>query len=78
MARPKHPDWEIEDAIQYAESYGWRYRESGRSAHAWCKLRCPHHARDGCAIVVWGTSSNPGTHAKKIMSAVKNCPHFEG
>ncbi len=38
--RPRHPNKEIELAIKYAESKGWRYHPSGQSAHAWGRLRC--------------------------------------
>lgn len=32
--RPKHPKKVIEEAVKYAENRGWRYRETGNSAHA--------------------------------------------
>jgi hypothetical protein len=33
MTRKKHPNKNIEDAIKDAELMGWRYKESGGSAH---------------------------------------------
>ncbi len=38
MPRKKHPNKEIEAAIQYAESHGWQYKQAGGSAHAWVGL----------------------------------------
>jgi hypothetical protein len=35
ITRNKHPSKTIELALQYAESKGWRYKESGNSSHAW-------------------------------------------
>jgi len=41
MARRKHPKKEIEDALQYSESHGWRIELGG--GHAWGKLYCPYN-----------------------------------
>jgi hypothetical protein len=35
MARPVHPDKDIEAAVSFAESQGWRHIPPGNSAHAW-------------------------------------------
>ena len=52
MKRSKHPNKEIERAVKYAESKGWRYQQSGNSAHAWGRLLCPFTAREGHAMSV--------------------------
>ena len=33
MARPRHPEREIEEAVAYAESHGWEFIRPG--SHAW-------------------------------------------
>ena len=45
MSRSRHPDPDIEDAVRYAETAGWRVRMS--KGHAWGRLFCPHAAPDG-------------------------------
>jgi hypothetical protein len=73
MARPRHPNKEIEAAIQYAEGRGWRVRVGG--SHAWGFLYCPEHSRDGCRLHIWSTPRNPFTHAKELHRDVTNCRH---
>jgi hypothetical protein len=41
MPRKKHPKSEIETALRYAESKGWRIEVSG--GHAWGKMYCPYN-----------------------------------
>ncbi|MEZ5435537.1 MAG: hypothetical protein R3E67_02735 [Pseudomonadales bacterium] len=36
----KHPDKHIREALEYAEANGWDIVEAGKSAHAFCRLRC--------------------------------------
>lgn len=73
--RPKHPNKEIELAIRYAESKGWRYQPSGNSAHAWGRLLCPLAAREGHAMSVWSTPKSNEDHAKQIKRQVDACEH---
>ena len=40
MARFPHPKKDVEDALAYAESHGWRIKEEG--SHAWGKMYCPY------------------------------------
>ena len=75
MARPRHPNKEIEEAIAYAESKGWRNKASGGSAHAWGRLLCPETTREGCQLSIWSTPKNASNHAKQILRRVENCPH---
>jgi hypothetical protein len=72
MAR--HPNKEIEAAIQYAESNGWRVVQTP-GGHNWGYMLCPHEARDGCRKAIYSTPRNPENHAKSIRSAVDGCPH---
>src|SRR5881227_3578283 len=39
MARPRHPNKEIEAAVRYAEARGWTLTPA--KGHAWGRLRCP-------------------------------------
>jgi len=73
--RKTHPNADIERAIRYAESQGWRYKKSGKSAHAWGRLLCPLEAQEGCALSVWSTPRNPSVHARQIVKRVDGCPH---
>lgn len=73
--RPKHPNKEIEQAIKYAESKGWRYLASGNSAHAWGRLLCPFKNREGHAMSVWSTPKCPENHARQIRRNVDACEH---
>lgn len=50
--RPRHPNKDIEQALKYAESKGWRYQESGNSAHAWGRILCPLASREGHAMSI--------------------------
>lgn len=58
-ARPKHPKKEVEDAVAYAEAQGWTWLKV--HGHAWGKLYCKHHDRDGCTEFVWSTPRSPAT-----------------
>lgn len=73
--RPKHPNKEIEKAIVYAEQNRWIYRDSGRSAHAWGKLLCPLHTREGHTMLIWSTPRNTFNHAQQIKKLVDKCQH---
>lgn len=62
-------------AIQYAESHGWRYKESGNSAHAWGKMLCALQDREGCRMLIWSTPRDTDIHARQIRRHVNECPH---
>lgn len=74
--RKKHPNKEIEMAVQYAETRGWRYKKAGTSAHAWGRLLCERQDREGCIMSIWSTPRDNDTHAKQIRRQVDACPHF--
>ncbi len=74
--RPKHPDKDIEAAICYAESLGWRYKKTGHSSHAWGRLLCASHARGGCMLSVWSTPREGEIHAEQIRRRVRLCIHL--
>jgi hypothetical protein len=46
MARPRHPNKEIEAAVTFAETRGWRYIHS--NGHPWGKLLCRQNQQGGC------------------------------
>ena len=73
--RPEHPNKEIEAAVAYAESIGWRFVKT--KGHGWGRLLCTKHDRDGCMVSVWSTPKNPENHAKAVRRVVDRCPHVE-
>jgi hypothetical protein len=73
--RPKHPNKEIEAAILYAEKNGWVYKDTGKSAHAWGRLLCPLHAREGHQMSIWSTPRNANNHAQQLKRQVNKCEH---
>jgi hypothetical protein len=72
----RHPNKEINAALQYAESMGWTIFKSPKG-HCWGMIRCPH-GRGGCQKSIWSTPRVPENHAKAIRRFVDNCPHQEG
>jgi hypothetical protein len=73
MARPRHPNKEIEEAVAYAEAHGWEFVRQG--SHAWGILHCPERSREGHRFNVHSTPRNPYRHAEKIRRAVDRCTH---
>lgn len=76
MGRPSHPKKEVEEAIRYAESYGWSVSVGG--AHAWGKMLCPYNdseCRCGefCRVGIWSTPKDAGNHGKALKRVVDNC-----
>ena len=76
MPRSRHPNKEIEAAVQYAESLGWSLHTS--AGHAWGHLYCPQNDRDSCIVSVWSTPRSAENHATAIVRAVKRCPGCHG
>jgi len=75
MARPKHPSKEIEASVSYAEDQGWSWTKV--KGHAWGKLQCAYHDREGCTLFVWSTPKSPENHAKQLRRQIDRCPHQE-
>lgn len=75
MARPRHPNKEIEAAVAYAEALGWRVVPI--SGHAWDRLYCRWAGRDGCMVSVWSTPRNAENHARAIRRDVARCTHVQ-
>jgi hypothetical protein len=71
MARPRHPNKEVEAAVADAEARGWTVRMLGH----WGRLFCPRAGRDGCQVGVNGTPRDADVHARQIRRAVDRCPH---
>jgi hypothetical protein len=76
MARPRHPNKEIEDAIAHAESRGWTFVRM--ASHGWGVFYCPRHARDGCRFTVESTPRVPRNHADRFRKKVDSCTHQAG
>lgn len=73
--RTRHPNKEIEAAIQYAEQHGWRYKAAGNSSHTWGRLLCKHAQVGGCMMSIWTTPRDNDIHARQIRRKVDSCPH---
>ncbi len=67
-----HPNKHIREAIEFAESQGWRFQKSGPRAHVYGQLFCPNDC--GCIKRVFSTPRNPQQHANWIIREVKKCP----
>lgn len=76
-SRPRHPDKDIEAAIQHLETLGWTYRNVGKSSHAWGRMLCPQHDSTGCQVSVWSTPKVPAMHARQLMGHGKRCAHVK-
>lgn len=73
MTRSRHPNKEVEDAVQRAEAKGWIWRKQGH----WGRMYCPHADRDGCQVGVNGTPKSAEDHARQICRAVDRCSHVK-
>lgn len=78
MAGKKHSKKEIQEAIEYAESKGWRVEPSGKSAHAWGQMYCPYNDKECrcgefCISSIWSTPRSAEVHAKQIRRIVDKC-----
>lgn len=76
MARPAHPDKEVEQALQHAELRGWRIAAGG--GHCWGRMYCPNNDRECrcgefCITSVWSTPRNAGSFARQLRRVVDNC-----
>ncbi len=54
-----HPNKHIRAAVDYALERGWILRRAGARAHAWGRLYCPRHDREGCQQAVYCTPRVP-------------------
>ena len=70
---PRHPNKEIQAALEYAQRMGWSVIKSPKG-HCWGIIRCPH-GRGGCQKSIWSTPKSPQDHAKDIRRWVDKCPH---
>lgn len=74
MSRAKHPNKDVEAAIQHAEDHKWTVKKGGH----WGFLYCPFNdaeCRCGtrCKAGIWSTPKNPGNHAKQLREVVDGC-----
>jgi len=78
MARSKHPNKDIEAALQYAEEQGWTIQKSTGSAHCWGQMLCSSNnraCRNGiyCRQSVWSTPRNSVNHSRVLKRIVDKC-----
>jgi hypothetical protein len=76
MTRNRHPKKEVEEAIRYAEEFGWQIEVGG--SHAWGKMKCPYNEKECrcgkfCIASISSTPRNAANHAKQIRKVVDNC-----
>lgn len=76
MRRKRHPKSEVELALRYAESKGWRVEVGG--SHAWGKIYCPYNDQECrcgefCIASIWSTPRNVSNHARQILRVINNC-----
>ena len=72
----RHPNKEIQAALNYAVANGWSVEKSKRG-HNWGRILCDHSGRDGCLKFVYSTPRDPVRHARDIRYCVDHCPHSE-
>lgn len=81
MARPTHPNKEVEQTLVHAEAQGWKVVVRG--GHCWGRIYCPHNDRECrcgefCITSVWSTPRNPGIFARQLRRIVDNCTSTRG
>jgi hypothetical protein len=81
MARSRHKNKAIEQALSDAEARGWRIEPA--SGHAWGRMYCPFNDQDCrcgefCITSIWSTPRNAENHAKQIRRVVDNCTGENG
>jgi len=69
----KHSNKEIRAALDYALKQGWVIVKAGKSAHAFCKIRCGNPGHETHTLSVWSTPKNPTNHARAIIKKVDEC-----
>lgn len=68
MGRDRHPKKDIESALRYAESHGWKVQQKkSKKSHTWGRVTSPD---GGISIRVDGTPKNPSDRAKDVRRAV--------
>lgn len=78
MTRLKHPNKEIEAALEHAENRGWSIEKTKGHAHAWGKMKCPQNdpacwGGKNCTKSIWSTPKRPQDHAKDLKRIVDKC-----
>ncbi len=77
----KHPNKEIQSAIEYAKSKAFTVEQGG--SHCWGQMYCPaertHLDCQGgahCITSILSTPKNPENHAKRLRKIVDRCIFF--
>ena len=76
MTRSAHPKKDVEKALRYVESQGWRIVQGG--SHAWGKMYCPVNSAECrcgefCITSIWSTPKSAKNHAAGPRRVVDNC-----
>ena len=73
MSEARHPNKEINAAVQFAVRSGWELRLS--RGHLWGRLKCPDRSRNGHMTMVCSTPKDKDNAAKNIRRDVLKCVH---
>lgn len=76
MTNSSHANKDVNEALRYAASQGWRMTIGG--SHCWGRMYCPYNDQDCrcgefCITSIWSTPKNPGNYSKAIRRVVDNC-----
>lgn len=73
--RDRHPDKDVQKALEAAEADGALVEARHGRGHAWGRIRCGRGGHQGCALMIWSTPKNPHGHARLIRNLMRKCPH---
>src|SRR4051794_3245438 len=73
--RNRHPNKDVQKALEEAEDEGAELELRGKKGHAWGRLYCGRGGQRPCCLLVWSTPKSPHALAKDIRSFMRKCPH---
>jgi hypothetical protein len=73
--RNRHPDKDVQKALDAAGDAGAELEVRPKQGHAWGRLSCGGRGQDRCAMLIWSTPRNPYAHARDIRALMRKCPH---
>lgn len=72
VSRDRHPNKEIEEAIQYAIGKGWKVEQN--RGHGG-RIKCPYDHRDGCMISFASTPRCSKNEKRRLLRYIDRCSH---
>jgi hypothetical protein len=73
--RTRHPDKDVQKALEEAMMAGADLEVRPKKGHAWGRLSCGRGGQHSCRMLIWCTPSNPHAHARDIRALTRKCPH---